>query len=697
MVCETDYGFFGGYDHQARGGFVHVANPHISPGKKQWTWGNHEFGWAWDRELTDANGPYVELMAGVYTDNQPDFSYLAPYETKTFSQFWWPYQQIGPVKNATTDAAVSLEQKNDRGFVVGLAVTESVQAELVIRKNDDIVFGGTITLSPTRPWSEFFAEPISDSDRLDVNLLDASGRRLVGYTQSQPGEQVRHRQIAEAPPEPDAAQTNESLYLIGEHLEQYRHPTRCPETYWQTALERDEDDSRCNIALGQREFRRGRLHEATMHFQRAIARLTSMHPNPRVGEAHYGLGLTFQFMGQLDQAYSALYKSAWNYEWRSAACFQLALIDCRRQDYRLAIQHCDQSLETNTQNNKAYVLRSLAQQKLGLNAGQALSQLLERDPLDHWATLVVGDTERFLRTTRNDAQSILDVAYDFIDGGFYVEAVDLLELHDGHDVPAAAVPNPLSRSQLTSYLLAFALMKLDRPEESEAALNAAREADPDYFFPSRLHDQLILEWALEREPADFNAAFGLGNYFYNVKRHDDAIALWESVKPASKAKNNATIYRNLGIAYWNTRRDARLARDCYDKALEMAPSDARIFYEADQLAKKIGDANDRRWIRRLHHFDCRNQNHRIDCGPREKSLFRTDGHHTLNLSRSAVRWCNHPALNQHRRREHSVPPVGGPRQTGKPPETERCSRLQATTASDLLLIRAASGVSHKVE
>lgn len=72
-----------------------VANKHLSPGKKQWTWGNHEFGWAWDRELTDEGGPYVELMAGVYTDNQPDFSYLAPYETKTFSQYWWPYQKLG--------------------------------------------------------------------------------------------------------------------------------------------------------------------------------------------------------------------------------------------------------------------------------------------------------------------------------------------------------------------------------------------------------------------------------------------------------------------------------------------------------------------------------------------------------------------------------------------------------------------------
>lgn len=42
--------------------------------EKQWSWGHGEFGQAWDRQLTDENGPYIELMTGVYTDNQPDFT-----------------------------------------------------------------------------------------------------------------------------------------------------------------------------------------------------------------------------------------------------------------------------------------------------------------------------------------------------------------------------------------------------------------------------------------------------------------------------------------------------------------------------------------------------------------------------------------------------------------------------------------------
>ena len=113
MITATTGYFFGGYDHAAEAGVVHVANHHIAPGKKQWTWGNHEFGYNWDRCLTDPDAggvyaPYIELMAGVYTDNQPDFSFLAPGETKTFSQYWYPIRRLGVPQAANLQAAMSL-------------------------------------------------------------------------------------------------------------------------------------------------------------------------------------------------------------------------------------------------------------------------------------------------------------------------------------------------------------------------------------------------------------------------------------------------------------------------------------------------------------------------------------------------------------------------------------------------------------
>ena len=55
-----------------------MADHHIAPGKKQWTWGCGEFGKAWDLALTDEDGPYIELMTGCFTDNQPDFTWIHP-------------------------------------------------------------------------------------------------------------------------------------------------------------------------------------------------------------------------------------------------------------------------------------------------------------------------------------------------------------------------------------------------------------------------------------------------------------------------------------------------------------------------------------------------------------------------------------------------------------------------------------------
>lgn len=96
MAETSRYDFIGGYDYRKEAGLLHVADHHISPGKKQWTWGCGDFGKAWDRNLTDADGPYIELMTGVYTENQPDFSWLQPFEEKTFVQYFMPYKRSAP-------------------------------------------------------------------------------------------------------------------------------------------------------------------------------------------------------------------------------------------------------------------------------------------------------------------------------------------------------------------------------------------------------------------------------------------------------------------------------------------------------------------------------------------------------------------------------------------------------------------------
>ena len=123
MGVNSRYDFEGGYECDTQAGMLHVASHHVSPGKKQWTWGNGDFGRAWDRCLTDDDGPYIELMAGVYTENQPDFTWLMPYEEKEFTQYFLPYRELGAVKNATKDLLMNIEPAADGKILLRVFAT----------------------------------------------------------------------------------------------------------------------------------------------------------------------------------------------------------------------------------------------------------------------------------------------------------------------------------------------------------------------------------------------------------------------------------------------------------------------------------------------------------------------------------------------------------------------------------------------
>ncbi len=597
MVCDTSFSFFGGYDFDAGGGFIHVANPHIAPGKKQWTWGNHEFGWAWDRELTDRIGatgrpaPYVELMAGVYTDNQPDFSYLLPYETKTFSQYWWPYKKIGPVQNATRDVAVRMVLNEDRSLDLGAVASRKLDgARILLRQGERVLLDERVDLSPERPWQNSMLKLAGD----DFYALELAVEGMIAYRPVDPSTLIRQRELASEPALPAAIKTQEELYLTAEHLEQYRHPTRYPELYWEEALRRDPADLRTHIACGRRKLNQGLFEEAAAHFATAVKRLTLRHPNPETGEAHYFFGLTRRYQGDFDAAYCLLYKASWNYAWRAAAYYELACLDIRRAHFETALDHLELSLETNATNNKALVAKAICLRKSGRDqaALEVLKHLLAVDPLDHWAqleqALCQGRAAALPPSSRNDAQTALDVAFDYSDCGCFTEAAAVLDQHHRNEVRPVQVPNPLERTAMTHYALAWALTCCGEAAQADKVIATARKLSADYFFPSRLHEQLVLEWVLALGEPDRNAAYALGNYLFDKKRHQAAIDRWEAAKQADA--DFATVHRNLGIAYWNVHRDGDLARASYQAALDCDPDDARLVAEFVQLCGKLGDS-----------------------------------------------------------------------------------------------------------
>src|SRR5260370_41188423 len=117
-------------------------------------------------------------------------------------------------------------------------------------------------------------------------------------------------------------------------------------------------------------------------------------------------------------------------------------------------------------------------------------------------------------------------------------------------------------------------------------------APPDYCFPNRLEEFVVLQEAVSANPEDARAAYYLGNLLYDRQRHREAIALWE--RAARRDPSFSTVWRNLGISYFNVLGDEELSRSAFDKAIQANPGDARILYEKDQLWKRLGESPERR-------------------------------------------------------------------------------------------------------
>ena len=576
MIAGSRGDFFGGYDHKHLAGMVHVANHHIAPGKKQWTWGNHDFGYAWDRSLTDSDGPYVELMAGVYTDNQPDFSFLAPGETKAFSQFWYPIREIGVPDHADINAAIRVECES--GIVhLHLQVTSARPHSTVrVRINGKECGTWQGDLSPQIPLHQTF--PADSVSNLEV-LLEQANKVLLRYAPEEivPAEPPA---VATEPPLPADVKNNDELFLIGLHLEQYRHPTRTPEPYWREAVRRDVGDSRSNHVLGRWHMRRGEFAEAERYLRAAIARLIERNPNPYDGEPYYNLGLTLACLQRPVEAYDALYKSTWNAAWRGPAYHRLAEIDCTRHEWTTALDHIERSLRAdadnlNARNLKAVVLRKLDRYQ---EANEVLKNTQALDSLDIVSQYLITDEPP------SDGQQRLDLTFDLLRAGLFDEALRV-----------ASAPSSNAKDGIAAMLLyarAHVLHRLQREQESASAYQQAAIADSDYVFPSRLEEMLLLEEAIRVNPNDVRALYYLGNLLYDRRRYEEAIALWE--RATQLDPSFPTTWRNLGFAYYNVKHDSKRALEAFAHARTSAPTDARILYEHDQLLKRTGAPLDKR-------------------------------------------------------------------------------------------------------
>ncbi len=583
MAEKSDFDFVGGYDYGKEAGILHVADHHISPGKKQWTWGCGDFGKAWDRNLTDEDGPYIELMTGVYTDNQPDFTWLKPFEEKTFKQYFMPYKKVGYVKNATIDAMVNMEIGEQEVSLCVYTTGAEKDVKVILEQKGSVVFEDTADISPVAVYEKQVPLQVKEKTELTVRVKNAQGRELVAFTPLE--EKIpKMPEPAQAAKDPKEIQTCEELYLTGLHIEQYRHATYLPDDYYLEGLKRDEGDIRLNTAYGMLLLRRGLLTESEKYFRKALERMTWKNPNPYNSEAYYDLGLTLFCQKRYDEAYDAFFKATWSNEQQEMSFYYLAAIAAGKGAYPLALELAEKGLVKNSHNIKARGLKALILRKLGRieEAKAWIKENKQVDPFDYVSgfeeTLLASEEEReekrqaLKAQMRNFHQNFIQAAIDYMESGAFEEAYGILNLCD-------------AQWPMLDYFRAACLYGMGQEEKAGELVEKADACDPYCCFPNRLEDIAVLELAAKLRPELPKSYYYAGNLWYDKRQYDKAKEAWET--SARLDDTYPTVLRNLALVYYNKYQLPDKAKEVLERAFALDPTDCRIFLELDQLYKKL--------------------------------------------------------------------------------------------------------------
>ena len=614
MAVNSKYDFEGGYENDTKGGMLHVASHHFSPGKKQWTWGNGDFGRAWDRNLTDSidNGklimdnetatdnyplsivncqlkegfrPYIELMAGVYTENQPDFSWLMPYEEKQFVQYFMPYREIGIVKQASKDFVMNIEEAGEGKVTFKILATSKQKVRIMLDgRNSDEYYNKVVTLSPEK----VFVETVNTGDEsfcdLQLTIDRAENSRLLPLLEwhAEPDDIRPIPDAAEAALSPQETKTIDQLYLTGLHLEQYRHATWSALDYYEEGLRRDPLDYRCNMQMGLWYLRRARFKKAEGYLKTAVKVLKKRNPNPYDGEPQFYLGVVSKFLGRKDVAYDCFWKSTWNKAWADAGYFEAACISMAGERWEDALDELERALISNSHNHKARAMKAVALRKLG-RKGEALAWIKESykiDPFNYVCMveehLLTGNKEpldRMEELMHGNIYNYHETALDYAQAGLEAETIFVLQ---------TAIDKDVEESPLTYYYLAY----FSPLSQALDYLSKAKSVNPDYCFPNRLEDAHIFDAVIGMPGIDdAKAPYYLGCLYYDKRQYDVAIENWEL--SARLDPQFPSVWRNLALARFNKQDRQEEALEYMEKAFHLDETDARMLMELDQLYKRL--------------------------------------------------------------------------------------------------------------
>ena len=608
---DPDNAWMAGYDHGKQCGTAHVSNRHITVGKKFFLWGNFPEAHVWDKVLTDSDGPYLELMVGCWSDNQPDYSWIAPYETRRVSQYWFPVKGIGGIKNVTIDGAVNVDRLKDGRLLVGFHSTRELEGctvrvcanaqctmhnaqctmhnaqstmengECRVRNAKCVFEERGISIDPDHPWRKEIEVPADLPDQaFTASIADASGKVFLSYTPVGPDPREPLPPKVANPKPPAEYASAELAYETGLRLDQFHNGILDPVPYYKRALEIDPDYTRANVAMGVRLAKNGSFAEAKPYLERAVARATQNHTRALDAAPEYYLALVERHLGNLKRAEDLFWRCTWRATHKKESFVELARLASLRGDWAEALARVDDAIALGRDEAKLWTMKGIFQRKLAdsqdaasptsLDPTACLDRAIACDPLEVLAVALSKGVDAALENRGLKAQQLLECVADCWGLGLWDEVVALCDAalaRADAEAPfrTGTEPLPLTETVAACASLRNALFGVfkgaalarqsESPKVRESEVSSA--ASPMSFAPTAA----LSAWrAADAMPTDY--------VFPNRLEEEEVLRMAVAAAPEL-----ANLWYYLGCCDWNhDRKDAAL--DDWRRCVALEPRHA---------------------------------------------------------------------------------------------------------------------------
>jgi tetratricopeptide (TPR) repeat protein len=533
---------------------------------------------------------------------------MPPHQVESWTEYWYPVQGLGGgFVEGTRDFALNVTYRQGEGSgkpAAEIAVNPTVAmqgAKIRVRLGSKPL--RDFAAVPFEPLAtKKFAVPVDDlaaaQKELEVTIFGPEGKTLLHWFAGDPidgnPDFVAQAGVHPMRMKPDSEVGAEELFLRGVGDEKEGRPLEAARVY-EEVVRRDGNYIPVLLKLAQQAYLGADFPAAEGLIARAIA------CDATDSQARYLAGVIDKGTGRLSQAQDAFWEAIRFGAPQAPVLAQLGEVAIRQKDYAQAETLLRESLRFNPDDGLTLSALAVAVRLAGdgHRAGQIAAQAAEKMPIlpyalaEQWrnAEALGAGSAAAIAAARLWRQVVGFRSQSYLEAGAWYRELGDLASSDWILQAASGDLRPNQVSPLVYYYLAANAWDEGKSAPGAQYARQAAQANPAAVFPARVTEAAVLRRALDHDPSDAHAQYFLGNFLFAHNQYQAAAELWSKAADAGLAYS--VLYRNVGVFAWKVKHDLKQAMQDYQKAIDLAPQDFRLYVDLDELYALAGDTSAR--------------------------------------------------------------------------------------------------------